>query len=267
MTIRRHYTRLAWFAPPETVGLGHTMRFLAFRRALTRSGLTRHPTRPVSLEVVSTLTTAPELAQFDAVVVDCFAESFLRRFPHYSKPVFALFRWLPEHMLRHVVAALPSNMVSVAIEPIVPVKTDYQVEPIVYSNPSEQTKLVTQGLGAVVHSSRVEMMRDLPIDWLTEAGLQVLYYAGDVAGATVPICDTLSTFERIVSGAGYNRYWESRWLGLDERTKFYALDGPRLVSDQHARLAEAGAHRMRANGADQLVQLVVEALRNPRWKP
>jgi hypothetical protein len=66
-----------------------------------------------------------------------------------------------------------------------------------------------------------------------------------------PIAAWLGGADAIVLGAGYNAYWESRWLGYAVRTRFVPFVRP--IDDQYARLRDGRAHTPRANGADVLV--------------
>ncbi|MFI5298349.1 MAG: hypothetical protein ACHREM_09645, partial [Polyangiales bacterium] len=63
-----------------------------------------------------------------------------------------------------------------------------------------------------------------------------------------PLGAWLGDADTIVSGAGYNAYWEARWLGHDARTTW--LPRARPIDDQRRRIAIGAACSMRENGAD-----------------
>jgi len=68
-----------------------------------------------------------------------------------------------------------------------------------------------------------------------------------------PVADLLLGADEIVSGAGYNAYWESRWLGTAAKTTLVPF--ARRIDDQAWRLSLASLP-MRENGADQLIRML-----------
>lgn len=72
-------------------------------------------------------------------------------------------------------------------------------------------------------------------------------YAPD---ALFPLAEWLPGADTVLSGAGYNAFWEARWLGYAARTRFTPLR--RDIDDQAWRVHACGAYPMRANGADAL---------------
>jgi hypothetical protein len=72
--------------------------------------------------------------------------------------------------------------------------------------------------------------------------------------APFPAAEWLSGADRIVCGAGYNAYWEARWLGYAERTAFVPFR--RSIDDQTLRLSAFRDHVPRANGADVLARWI-----------
>ena len=73
--------------------------------------------------------------------------------------------------------------------------------------------------------------------------------------APFPAAEWLPGADRVFSGAGYNSYWEARWLGYDGRTTF--LPFPRSIDDQARRLDEFREIRPRENGADALARRIL----------
>jgi hypothetical protein len=70
-----------------------------------------------------------------------------------------------------------------------------------------------------------------------------------------PAAPWLADADRIVTGAGYNAFWEARWLGYAGRTEFHAL--PRRIDNQAWRLEFCRSHPMARNGADTLAAMVL----------
>ena len=67
-----------------------------------------------------------------------------------------------------------------------------------------------------------------------------------------PLCEWLGDADALFAGAGYNAFWEARWLGHAARTTFRAF--PRKIDDQAWRLKTCWAHTPTENGADVLAQ-------------
>jgi hypothetical protein len=98
--------------------------------------------------------------------------------------------------------------------------------------------------------------------------LEVLRQAAGAAGAAAhvvfdlfdpaapfPAAPWLAGADRVVSGLGYNSFWEARWLGFAGRTLFVPFR--RSIDDQAGRLAASGDHVMRENGADTLARMIL----------
>ncbi len=74
-------------------------------------------------------------------------------------------------------------------------------------------------------------------------------------GATFfPLAEWLGDADEIVTGAGYNAYWETRLLGLDSRTVYLPFARP--LDDQAWRVEAHRAFVPRDNGADTLVKML-----------
>lgn len=74
-------------------------------------------------------------------------------------------------------------------------------------------------------------------------------------GSLYPVAEWLSGADVIYSGAGYNSFWESRWLGYDDRAHFTAFD--RKNDWQEWRLEHCRTYPMKANGADELARWIL----------
>jgi hypothetical protein len=144
----------------------------------------------------------------------------------------------------------------VGIEPMSNAAIRERVDPIVVCNPDE----LKPG-GAL--RERLGVASDASLVVVTHAGT-----AGEIdslaRGATGPVvrCDLfdddalfplaewLGDADRIIAGAGYNSFWEARWLDRADRTTFTPF--ARVIDDQRWRVATCSAYRMQANGADTL---------------
>jgi len=70
--------------------------------------------------------------------------------------------------------------------------------------------------------------------------------------ALFPLAAWLGDADTLLTGAGYNAYWESRWLGYDAKTTFVPLR--RQIDDQSWRVRACASFAPRENGADTLVR-------------
>jgi hypothetical protein len=88
-----------------------------------------------------------------------------------------------------------------------------------------------------------------------EPGAHVVRLDGRSADHPFPLAEWLSDADVIFAGAGYNAYWESKWLGWFERTRFTAF--PRPIDDQAWRLRECADYWPGENGADRLAAWIL----------
>jgi hypothetical protein len=164
----------------------------------------------------------------------------------------------------------------IAIEPGLPgSEVDETIDPIIVTNPDEcrppgslrnalglhqgeRLNVVQQAGQPGEWLSLLASLTDRPAHVFTPArdDVQERAPAEDVmvhdGGAFFPLADWLRDADAIVAGAGYNAYWESRWLELDARSTFVPFR--RIIDDQNWRLQSCGSHRPRQNGADVLAR-------------
>ncbi len=209
---------------------------------------------------------ARELASFqpDVLLVDLAWIDLRYLLPLPDCEAWLLLRWIPKQFIRG-----PFNRSFrqeqyarvVATEPIVPVETTDWVEPVVICNPDEcrppgalrRRWSVAPGrsLTLVVQAGLPGEREALIAEERARAGDALVVGAGpDDPDALFPIAPWLPGADRIVGGAGYNLYWEIRWLELDARARLVAFR--RRIDDQTPRVRLAAGYRMRENGADQL---------------
>lgn len=73
--------------------------------------------------------------------------------------------------------------------------------------------------------------------------------------ALFPAAEWLGDADQIFCGAGYNAFWEARWLGYAARARFTPL--PRRIDDQAWRVENCAGYPMQANGADTLARSIL----------
>jgi hypothetical protein len=149
----------------------------------------------------------------------------------------------------------------VAIEPLPCTPVTHTIDPVVVCNPDEvQTPTalrrryrVEPGVpfAAVVHagvSGEIDQLRKR-----VRAGQATVTLDLFAEESLFPAAAWLGGADLVVSGAGYNSYWEAQWLGYGARACFVPFQ--RRIDDQAWRL-RLGAWKPRQNGADTLAAWV-----------
>jgi hypothetical protein len=284
--------RVAYFTA-GTIGAGHHVRGLAIGRGLARIlpkekldyrtfgptlpypvGPTLvHRAVPVAREELMDPKRAPEselanaIREFgpDVLLVDMFWAPLAFVLPSLPCEAWLLLRKCPELWFGGPSPEMrfePSRFARLlAIEPHLgggPWRE--KIEPIVVANPDECRPRdalrkhfgVPDGarLEVVMHAGRPGERARLHrgVD-----GERVLDLFDDAA--LFPAAEWLGGADRIASGAGYNSYWEARWLGYADRTTF--LPFPRPIDDQAWRVRACEGHTMQDNGADVLARAIL----------
>jgi hypothetical protein len=282
--------RVAYFTA-GTVGAGHLVRGVAIGRALGRRGFTgdyamfgpplpfpvagrtAYRATPVVEEEVRDRTRAPEtevaraLAAFapDLLLVDMFWGPLRHILPLAGCECWLLVRTCPRTWFRgpRDTPFEPSQFRRmVAIEPFRHALLRERIDPVVVCNPDEcrPPDALRERLG---HA------REVPLVVVTHAGLRGELEKIEEAAAgeplarfdlfgpdaPFPIAEWLSGADRVHSGAGYNSFWEARWLGYAARTRFTPF--ARKIDDQTWRLATCRGYAMQENGADALASWIL----------
>ncbi len=149
----------------------------------------------------------------------------------------------------------------IAIEPLLDpsvLRVDEVIDPIVIANPDEcRPRSALRARLGVPPDERLEVV--------THAGRPGEHAAlaasprahrFDLAdeGATFPLAEWLGGADHVVSGAGYNAFWEAHWLGYAHKTTFHPFARP--IDDQAWRVRACLGQRPAANGADTLAQRI-----------
>jgi hypothetical protein len=135
-----------------------------------------------------------------------------------------------------------------------------RIDPLVVANPDE-----VRPPGAL--RERLGAAAGAPLTVVVHAGergeLEALRAAAGAGAAVLDLNDPAAPFpaaewlggaDRIVCGAGYNAFWEARWLGYAPRARFVAF--PRTIDDQARRARDFAGVVPRANGADVLARWI-----------
>lgn len=280
--------RIAYFTA-GTVGAGHLVRGEAVRRALRRAGF-QGEVRLFSPEVPHLRTTgiafepvhaareeldgphaaesslARTLSSFrpDLILVDLFWAPLRWVLPALGVPAWLLVRRCPAQWFRGPSgapfdAALFARIF--AIEPFAPPVPHERLDPLVVCNRDE--RMPRGALRALLGAPA-----DHPLHVVVHAGVPgeiaaLVERAGPAArvidlaqsSAPFPAAAWLDDAERIVAAAGYNTFWESRWLGYGARMVYVPF--PRRIDDQAWRVSACAGITPTANGADALAHLAL----------
>ncbi len=230
------------------------------------------PARAPSSELARTL----DLLAPDLLVVDMFWAPLVRLLPRAGCEAWLLVRrsppaWLVGHAKMPFERAAYARVI--AIEP--GVDAGEAIDPIVAIDRGEvlPARALRDRLG-VAGGARLDVVvqAGAPDEWRAlvrdaPGAVHVFTLGGarhDDVPANVRVHDDLFPLapwlvgaDAITSGAGYNSFWEARWLGHAARTRFVAFARP--VDDQAWRMRAHADHTPRANGADTLAMDIVGA--------
>ncbi|MFN7960815.1 MAG: hypothetical protein U0002_06040 [Thermoanaerobaculia bacterium] len=285
--------RVAFFTA-GTVGGGHLVHGLALGRGLARAGFAGSyrmfgPALPFSFaqgradyqaveiqrdgalrrpETAAGSELACALRSFepDLLVVDLFWAPLRWILPALGCEAWLLVRICPQDWLssRLGMPFAPEQFARiVAMEPIEHPLVEEWVEPLVIANredchpPGALRERLGVAAGEVL---QVVLHAGLPgeveqLGWLAEQERpRVLdLYQQEVL---FPAAEWLGDVDRLITGAGYNSFWEAHWLGWAPRTHFVPF--VRSIDDQAARIELFSGYRPEANGADQLARQILE---------
>lgn len=273
--------KIAYFSC-GAVGEGHRVRGWAIWRALNRLGLLDSVVWEVFDPTVDDADRGRgyTLAQWCAFRLQCFkptlvlvdinleyfAASMLKNWNGPRPIIWWLTRWMPLQFYNNQPGLLAQRRF--VIEPCAQENMHWPAEklnPIVSHNLNEMANRADSlerfglppdatSIGLAVHAGQpgeFDMLRDhhalktceyvVELDWHGEPSKRVM------------VSPFVGIFSKIVTGAGYNRFFETHWLRLERCTVFVPFD--RLNGEQEARLAwhqENPSWRMTANGADEL---------------
>jgi len=282
--------RIAFFTATMG-GAGHLVHALAVERGLRRQGFEGvfrvvGPEVPYPVEhgldyVVGTVpraafraaeaalatAAARELLAFDpdVLLVDMFWAPLTHVLPALRGEAWLLLHTVPRSWLRGPLKNRfqPELFARVlATEPMRHHPELDAIPPVVVCNPDEQQPVMAlkQHLGVPLDQhltlvAQTGMPGELErlAEQAKEQGSVVCSLSLRQPGALFPLAPYLCGADRILGGAGYNLWWETRWLGLSDRTHCVAFD--RTIDDQAFR-ASSGLIPQE-NGADVLARMLV----------
>jgi hypothetical protein len=130
---------------------------------------------------------------------------------------------------------------------------DETIDPIVLANPDEcrPREALRDALGVAANE------RLVVVHQAGNAG-EAAALAASADDAFFPLCEWLGGADTIVSGAGYNAFWEARRLGYAARSTFVPFT--RALDDQAWRVRECSSQVPAENGADVLARRIVRQL-------
>jgi hypothetical protein len=279
--------RIAYFTA-GTVGAGHLVRGYAIGRALARHGFTgeyRAFGPPVPYPVAAAVDYLPvaidarelrdparaagsglasALADFrpDLALVDLFWAPVRHVLPRLDCEAWLLLRTCP----RAWFDGPPDTRFDarqfrrmIGIEPFRHAALRESIDPIVVCNPDEcrPPSALREHFGVpadrpltvVMHAGLAGELEQIAV---TGAAQRLDLFAD---AALFPVAEWLPGADRIHCAAGYNAFWEARWLGYAARTRFTPL--PRQIDDQGWRVTNCSGYAMRANGADTLASSIL----------
>lgn len=271
-----------------TVGFGDTAKGISLRRALARRNSS------VDLRVFAPQSQFPVTQSQGVVVVDVDAAALLdpgRALGSNLGAAVAAFApdlvvlgqfWAPVH---HLIAAwgapawlllraAPAQWTQgfpgmpfdpkrfariVAIEPVELAHVRERIDPIVLANADDAGPLLPTPLSSRAALGVVAVHAGLPgeLEQLVARSPKPVTTRFDLRdqSAPFPVCLLLAAdAEHVVCGAGYNSYWEARWLHYASRTTFVPF--ARNIDDQAWRVTACADFVPKENGADVLARWI-----------
>lgn len=277
-------TRVA-YVTAGTVGAGHFVRGAAIARAFARRNadadyrifgpkidfpctrnypyfeLAFDPQELMDAERAKNSAPAEALQEFkpDLILVDLFWAPLRHILPLIDAEAWLLLRKTPPEWLRGP-ARNPFSREQyqrlIAIEPITIEPPVTMIDPIIIANPDEPPPNTAQEIKtALVHAGERGEIEALSSALSTAERSETKIFDLRDPNAPFPLVTALDRATLIVSAAGYNSYWESRWFARDTRTRFIPLK--RRIDDQFWRVKNCAGYEMRRNGADTLAGMIL----------
>jgi len=209
----------------------------------------------------------------DLLLVDLFWAPVLHIKPLLGCEAWLLVRQCPAAWLRGTETTRfdPAQYTRIiGIEPLQHAEVREHIEPIVICNPDEaKTRAQVCERWGVDEGSRIVAISHAglrgEIDLLladqeadvdaSENSMVVIQADLHDEAATFPLAVWLPAVDRIFCMAGYNSYWESRWMGYAHKTRLRVAG--RDIDDPLGRVKAGNGYEMHNNGADMLARSIL----------
>jgi hypothetical protein len=272
-----------------TVGAGHVVRGLALQNALSRAGFRGAYAMfgpPLAYSLLSTpayretpmcaqdFKSAPKaesapltsrLLEFrpDLLIVDLFWGIGRHLLPLLRCESWLLVRSCPPSWLRgHGSAIFYPQLYSaiIRIEPCYCPVAHLSVDPVIIVNPNEckPTGALRSRLGSSNPRLSIVLHTGSPDEHATlnrVAPDEAVRLELDRDSGIFPAAQWLCDASEVYCSGGYNAFWESRWLGYSDRTRFVPF--PRRIDNQAWRVEFCRNTPVRTNGADTIAHWIV----------
>jgi hypothetical protein len=209
----------------------------------------------------------------DLLIADLFWAPLLHILPLLDCKAWLLVRNCPPAWLRGTEnVRLDASQYEriIGIEPLEHEEIREFVEPIVVCNPDDaktRTELCEKWgveeearIVAISHAGLIGEIDILEADRtaITEQGEQetvVIQTDLHAESAVFPMAPWLPAADQVFCFAGYNSYWESRWMGFAHKTRLRVAG--RTIDDPLGRVRAGQSYEMRENGADVLARMIM----------
>jgi hypothetical protein len=89
--------------------------------------------------------------------------------------------------------------------------------------------------------------------YIKDQGYDLVNTSNMAGGGIFPVVDYFNAFDMIICGAGYNQFWEA--IYFNKEAVFEPIQG--VFGDQHLRVQNCQEYYFKENGADQLVDIIM----------
>lgn len=209
----------------------------------------------------------------DLLIVDLFWAPLLYIRPLLDCEAWLIVRSCPPVWLRgSATAPFDTSQYErvIGIEPLEQEKIREFIEPIVVCNPDEaktRTELCEKWgvdeashIVAISHAGLFGEIDMLQADRAANSERkdeETFVMQSDLHSETAvfPLAAWLPAADQVYCFAGYNSYWESRWMGYAHKTRLRIIG--RKIDDPLSRVNAGRSYKMRENGADVLARLIL----------
>lgn len=152
----------------------------------------------------------------------------------------------------------------IEIEPVGHPEIREQIEPVVICNPDEaRTRDDVCSRWNIGNEKKIYVIShtgldgendELGADTDSQDNIAVIRSDLHDPDSTFPLAIWLPSVDRIYCAAGYNSYWEARWMNYAHKTRLRVIG--RQIDDPLSRVNAGRDYRMKANGADTLARSI-----------